>query len=227
MGLPALSVLSKRAIVLGRSGLTKLVKSKAVRTNLVLFASALLLNSLFFFLFPLLHYYQGAYLRDKAGRKKPQVKLALFQVTPREKKVKREKVKKIVQQKQLELKRPDRFKLKLGVAVGTGAAVLADTTKHIIYNRGEVENPPVKLSGRPVRYPAAAEAAGIPGQVELILVISESGKVISVDVVEEKSTRGYGFREAAVNAAWTYRFKPAGIKKIPVKCRISLGINFE
>ena len=65
---------------------------------------------------------------------------------------------------------------------------------------------PVFLDGLPAAWPDGAEGAGLEGQVTLSLVVSETGEVVEVAVAEGA---GHGFDEAAVQAAWSYRFTPA------------------
>jgi TonB family protein len=55
-------------------------------------------------------------------------------------------------------------------------------------------------------YPELARRMGVEGKVRLKLGIDRKGNVKSVSVLQKA---GYGMEEAAVKAAWMYKFKPA------------------
>jgi protein TonB len=55
-------------------------------------------------------------------------------------------------------------------------------------------------------YPELARRMGVEGKVRLKLGIDRKGNVKSVTILQKA---GYGMDEAAVKAAWMYKFKPA------------------
>jgi len=182
----------------------------------------ILVNTVLFFLFPLLHYYKTERLRAQQETKGKTINLTEISLQEKKKKEKKKEREKPQEVRQKQRERPDRFQLKLGMAGGGGAQVLDESTKNIIYREGEVERVPQKIGGRNPVFPPAAAAAGVKGHVEMELLVDESGAVTRVTVINESSTEGYGFREASINSAWTYRFRPALIKNIPVKCLLIL-----
>lgn len=192
-----------------------------------LFALAFVVTFVVFFTFPVLNYLQH---RDK--KKRPETTaarvLSLQQVNlNEEKKEKRKlKVRDAKPQKSAAKAETGRFQLKLGVANEGGVSVSESDTKVIVYNEGEVDQEAVPTKRNLPRKPQAAEAAGVTGEVEVEFVVDEGGKVISAKAVKVNPD-GYGFKEAAVNAIWEWRFKPATYKKIPVRVRYIVPIRFQ
>ncbi len=72
-------------------------------------------------------------------------------------------------------------------------------------------------------YPEEAKAAGVEGQVLLLLEIDETGKVTHVEVL---APAGHGFDEAALEAAWSLRFSPAEDASGPVPVAIEFNYGF-
>ena len=179
-----------------------------------------------YFLFPLISYLSDARNRGLNQAKETQTKISVIHIEDEKKKEKKKL--KMQEEKPRENRKKesaDRFRLKLGAAGGAGAMVEAADLKNIIYNEGEVDRDPVKLNcPQPVK-PPAASAAGVSGAVELELVINENGSVESVKVLS--ATEGYGFKESCVNIAWQWKFRPALIKNIPVRCRRIQPFRFE
>lgn len=101
--------------------------------------------------------------------------------------------------------------------------------------------PPARISGRgaarsnaniempqlvhfeEANYPAAAQKAGLQGDVVLQLTINAKGEVTAADVVQPA---GNGFDEAAQAAALKFLFKPARRKNKPIAVRISYKYSF-
>jgi protein TonB len=192
-----------------------------------LFALAFAATFVVFFTFPVLNYLQH---RDK--KKRPEVAAArtitLQQVNlNEEKKEKRKlKVRDAKPQKSTAKTETGRFQLKLGVANEGGVSVSESDTKAIVYNEGEADQDAVPIKRNLPRMPQAAEAAGVKGEVVLEFVVDETGKVISVKAIKVNPD-GYGFKEAAMNAIWEWKFKPATYKKLPVRMRYNIPINFQ
>ncbi len=72
-------------------------------------------------------------------------------------------------------------------------------------------------------YPEEAKAAGVEGQVLLLLEIDETGKVTYVEVL---APAGNGFDEAALEVAWKLRFSPAEDANGPVPVAIEFAYGF-
>lgn len=86
--------------------------------------------------------------------------------------------------------------------------------------------PPQLLSGSAPTYPKELERKGITGSVGLAIVVGADGGVQSVDVT---SSSGYDeLDQAAIAAAYTYRFEPArNIYDEPVACRVNRSFSFS
>src|SRR5262249_31772889 len=84
------------------------------------------------------------------------------------------------------------------------------------------------LSGRVLKkvspaYPGEARAAGVSGEVQVQVTISEEGRVIEAIVISGPEL----LREAAVQAAKEWVFKPTKLDGVPVKVQGILTFNFE
>jgi protein TonB len=71
-------------------------------------------------------------------------------------------------------------------------------------------------------YPAIARTARASGAVQIQVMISEEGRVISADVVSGHPL----LREAALQAAKQWTFKPTELSGVPVKVQGILTFNF-
>ncbi len=72
-------------------------------------------------------------------------------------------------------------------------------------------------------YPAEAEAAGVEGEVLLLIELDAEGKVTAVEVLQPA---GNGFDEAAVEAARQFVFSPAVDETGPVPVAIEFAFGF-
>ena len=84
------------------------------------------------------------------------------------------------------------------------------------------------LSGRVLKkvnpaYPGEAQAARVSGEVQVQVTISEEGRVIEAIVISGPEL----LREAAVQAAKEWVFKPTKLDGVPVKVQGILTFNFE
>lgn len=195
--------------------------------RLVLALLALLINFGVFFIFPVLSFLQHRDNKKKVEGPAPRT-LSLTQMNLQEEKKEKRKLK-VQEAKQIKTTakaETGRFNLKLGVASEGGVSVNDGDTKAVIYNEGEVDQDATPVQRQVPRMPQAAEAAGVTGEVEVEAVVDESGKIISAKAVKV-STEGYGFKEAAINAVWTWKFKPATFKKIPVRQRLIIPFRFQ
>ena len=87
---------------------------------------------------------------------------------------------------------------------------------------GSVSGPAFSKQALPV-YPPQARRRGKEGRVLLRLNLSETGKLIKVEVLEDP---GYGFSEAAQEAVRNSSFSPAHHNGKPVAVRTTLPIRF-
>ena len=86
--------------------------------------------------------------------------------------------------------------------------------------------PPQLLSGAAPVYPPELEKKGITGTVGLAIVVGPDGGVQSVDV--SSSSGQPELDQAAIEAAYTYRFEPArNIYDEPVACRVNRSFSFS
>jgi TonB family protein len=83
---------------------------------------------------------------------------------------------------------------------------------------------PKLLKFSPAAYPAEAKKQQVEGKVILTLRIDKTGKVLEAKV---QDGAGYGFDEAAVQAAKGLLFSPATKDGKPIKARISFRYTFE
>jgi TonB family protein len=72
-------------------------------------------------------------------------------------------------------------------------------------------------------YPAIAKAASAKGAVQVQITVNESGEVIGARVINGHPL----FRDAALQAAKQWRFKPTQISGVPVKTQGVLTFNFD
>jgi TonB family protein len=86
------------------------------------------------------------------------------------------------------------------------------------------DSPPVLIHAEAPEYPDLAMSAESEGVVEVVVVINESGRVISATVL--RSTATEMLQQAALEAARKFLFKPAMQRDVPVKCRIAIPFDF-
>jgi len=72
-------------------------------------------------------------------------------------------------------------------------------------------------------YPAIAKAASAKGAVQVQITVNESGEVIGARVINGHPL----FRDAALQAAKQWRFKPTQLSGVPVKTLGVLTFNFD
>lgn len=85
--------------------------------------------------------------------------------------------------------------------------------------------PPPPPSLPPPSYPAAAVAQKVSGVVVLVIDIDAQGK--PVDIVVERSEPAGVFDQAAVDAAWKWKFTPELEDGKPVASRVRVPVDFE
>jgi len=79
---------------------------------------------------------------------------------------------------------------------------------------------------RPPRYPPAAQARGIPGQVVLQFVVDTSGRA-DLGTVRVLHAQYRDFVEAAVRQLSVWRFRPATADGCPVRALVQQAFLFR
>lgn len=85
--------------------------------------------------------------------------------------------------------------------------------------------PPELLANPEVRYPPMARRLGREAIVEVRLLVDETGKVARAETVGKPI--GFGFEEAALDAARKARYRPATKEGVRVKMWTSVKLRFE
>ncbi|MBN1594150.1 MAG: TonB family protein [Candidatus Coatesbacteria bacterium] len=97
-----------------------------------------------------------------------------------------------------------------------------------VYSQWEVSEPPELIREVPPIYPPEALPKGNEAIVVLRLVVDENGDVAGVEVLHTKARRFRNkFKEAAIAAAWEYKFKPAKLLGKPVPCTAKVTFRFR
>lgn len=105
----------------------------------------------------------------------------------------------------------------------TDEVILADVpTKFIAYDIA-----PVIIQQVPPKYPEFMKTMQIEGIVYLEVIVSETGDVLSVNILQSVFAGKGGLDEAAIEAVKQWKFQPATSGNIPVKCNVSLPIAFK
>ena len=97
--------------------------------------------------------------------------------------------------------------------------------KQIVFQANEVDKEARSISQSPPEYPSDAETAGISGYADIAITIDESGMVSAVSI-EAEEPAGFGFGEAAMNAAYSWKFRPAQKENIPVRMEYITRVGF-
>ena len=85
--------------------------------------------------------------------------------------------------------------------------------------------PPQRLSDLRAVYPRAAERFGKTATVSVRVLVDENGKVTQAERIGNKV--GFGFDEAAVDAARRVNFRPATKEGVRVKMWHTLRVDFK
>ena len=83
---------------------------------------------------------------------------------------------------------------------------------------------PVVVQGAEPKYPELARKAEVEGTVMIMVTIDEAGNVMSAWVAESSAEV---LNEAAVEAAYKFKFTPAKQRDVPVKATISIPFRFS
>lgn len=87
----------------------------------------------------------------------------------------------------------------------------------------------VEVKPEPVKtvlpeYPEVARKAGIEGRVTVAVIVDESGNVIHAEIINSSNKV---FDEAALKAAYGYKFKPGMMKDKKVKVKVIIPFAFK
>ena len=192
--------------------------------NIPLVVMAIAISLFLTYGFPLLYYLKNfEQIQNNKAKKK---ELAISQIKPKSKKEKKRKLK--VRNSNPKVTKVSRtsakFKLALGSG-GSGVGIQGEDIASIIFKEGDVDKPARIISSAKIEYPAAAADVGIGGEVELQIIIDESGKVIKA-IPRSEDPRGYGFAQACMDAIFQYKFRPAMKKNVPVKMEYIIPFKF-
>jgi protein TonB len=83
--------------------------------------------------------------------------------------------------------------------------------------------PVVRVNAEP-KYPEMARKAEVEGTVMVMVTIDEQGNVLSAWVAESSAEV---LNEAAIEAAYKFKFSPAKQRDVPVKATISIPFRFS
>lgn len=114
---------------------------------------------------------------------------------------------------------PGQFAMRVGEPGGSGPAQGEGPGDA---PRGDSE--PLLLSELRIPYPDEARRSGVTGSVRLQVTIDGSGQVTGVSVI---SGPGFGLDEAAREALWSFRFKPATRRGARVGSTFEYTYTFE
>lgn len=108
-----------------------------------------------------------------------------------------------------------------GVAVAQGTDMSA-----MVYDPNEVDQEARILKEVPPEYPRRAYRDGVKGYVKVFLVINARGLVTETQVMQVDPP-GYGFEEAALKAIRQFRFEPARLRTVPVAQKATKEFEFD
>lgn len=111
-----------------------------------------------------------------------------------------------------------------GADIGTDADSLLGDTTNVVMTEESVDDGPKPIQRVPPQYPERARKKGITGQVVLSLLISATGSVQDIRVMESRPAGV--FDEAAKAAVRQWRFQPATYEGRPVAIRVTLPMSF-
>jgi len=104
----------------------------------------------------------------------------------------------------------------------SGGDTLPD--QNATYDVGRVDvQPRPRLESAP-KYPVELRKAGIGGEALIEFVVGIDGDVLTAKIVRASNAR---FGDAALKAVSTWKFYPASIHGVPVKCDLEVPITFS
>ena len=102
---------------------------------------------------------------------------------------------------------------------------LLGDTRDVIMTDDSVDLPPRPRHREPIAYPPSARAQGVEGYVVLSLLISETGEIEQVEVLES-SPAGL-FEQNAIEGVRSWRFEPAQYQGRNVRVWARQSIRFD
>ncbi|BBM89535.1 hypothetical protein COTS27_01239 [Spirochaetota bacterium] len=197
------------------------------RTMVVVSIIALVINIGVLFVMPLIKHIRKEQLLEADVNANAQLKVTRVSFEEKEKPVKKVKIKTVKPKLTKKEVRDDRFDLDFAVgANGGGAAISSDDVGSVIYDEGDVEVDPVRISGREPEVPFAFAATEGEGRVEVQVVIDTDGRVGEVQVILEDPP-SYQLGRAVAAAVRTWKYRPAMVKGIPVRIRVIVPFIFS
>ncbi len=113
------------------------------------------------------------------------------------------------------------------VSGGEGVAVEAGQIGVVTYNPGETDTDAQLIDqGKKPKMPLRASREEVNGYAVALFVVNETGRVEEVQI-ENEEPKGYGFGKAVRKYVKTLKFRPATIKKVPVRQRMRQRVEFE
>ena len=112
-----------------------------------------------------------------------------------------------------------------GDELGSLQDQLLGDTSDVVMTNDMVDSPPRPVQQTPMQYPSRARAQGLEGYVILSLLISASGEIEKVEVLE--ATPAGIFEEAALSGIRAWRFEPAQYQGRSVKVWARQRIRFD
>lgn len=110
---------------------------------------------------------------------------------------------------------------------GEGVSVETGQIGAMTYMPGETDTE-AKMSGGPPqpKTPLRARREGVAGFVDAQWVVNESGFVVELDILREDPP-GYGFASEVRKWLKTTRWRPATLKKVPVRQLLKQRVEFD
>ncbi|HEX3020379.1 MAG TPA: TonB family protein [Chitinispirillaceae bacterium] len=108
---------------------------------------------------------------------------------------------------------------------GDGVAMTDNDLSAVIFEEGEVDKDAEPVSRTPIPYPQRAKELGIEGDLVMVLLINNDGKVSSVEVISSPDQSIAKVAKQIILSSW--KFKPAHNQGIPVKQRVKQKISFK
>ncbi|MFP4522451.1 MAG: energy transducer TonB, partial [Fibrobacterota bacterium] len=187
--------------------------------NVTVILGVALINLVLFTLIPGLHALFGMNLDVGKGNNRQRVIAEFYKPKKPEPKKVEKKTRKVKTSTGEDNNRTMKFKFTpdLGVAGGEGAAIQSQDLQAVVFEEGETDEDVIPVFTPPISYPGKARDMGIEGTLEIVFVVTEEGKVGSVDIV--RSPHQSFDREARKTIA-RWKFKPAKNDGVPVKVRV-------
>lgn len=191
----------------------------------------LVFNFGLFLLIPLAHsFFESTKKDDDFLSKEPKIIAEYIKPPPEEEKTESEPTIRRIQasssrihsQKSLSFKfTPDLTVAGSGEAIGMSVNDLSA----VIFEEGEVDEDAEPLTRTAIPYPQRARELGIEGDLVVVILINNDGKVASVEIISSPDQSIAKAARQTILSSW--KFKPARNQGIPVKQRVKQKISFK